>query len=67
VTVDDDLALMTIPQVCRALGIGRSTWYSWQQRGHGPPIVPIGPPELRKKRLVRVRRADLLDWLEGRP
>ncbi len=63
-TVDED-KLLSISDVCRVLGIGKSTWYSWRQRGHGPPTVPIGPPGLRKKRLIRVRRADLLSWLSG--
>lgn len=61
----DEDKLLRISDVCRILGIGRSTWYSWRQRGHGPPTVPIGPPEVRRKRLVRVRQADLLDWLGG--
>lgn len=63
-SVDED-KLLSVSDVCRVLGIGKSTWYSWRKRGHGPPVVPIGPPGPHKKRLVRVRHADLLDWLGG--
>lgn len=56
--------MLTIPEVCRVLGIGKSTFYRWKAIGHGPPTVPIGPPAvLNNKRLVRVRLADLQEWL----
>ncbi len=61
----DEDKLLSIGDVCRVLGIGTSTWYSWRKRGHGPPTVPIGPPDVLKKRLTRVRRSDLLDWIGG--
>ncbi len=61
--MDDEL--LTVPQVCDVLGIGTTTFYNWRKRNHGPPTVPIGPPDVLKKRLVRVRRSDLLSWLSG--
>jgi len=59
----DDETLLTVNQVCAYLGITRSTWYRWRSIGHGPPTVPIGPPTAARKRIVRVRRADLMEFI----
>lgn len=61
----DDESLLTVNQVCALLGIAKSTWYRWRAIGHGPPTVPIGPPSSVRKRIVRVRRSDLLEFIGG--
>lgn len=59
----DEDKLLSVGEVCRVLGIGRSTWYRWKAIGHGPPAVRIGPPSAGRKRIVRVHRSDLLEFI----
>lgn len=61
----DEDKLLSISDVCRVLGIGKSTWYRWKAIGHGPPTVPIGPPSSVRKRIVRVRRSELMEFIGG--
>ena len=49
---DFDLATLT--------GRARSTWQKARLTGDGPPFVRLG-------RLVRYRKADVVQWLASRP
>jgi predicted DNA-binding transcriptional regulator AlpA len=49
--------LLTIPDVCAALRISRSTFYEWRAKGTAPKCVKLPNAGLR------VRRADLETWL----
>jgi predicted DNA-binding transcriptional regulator AlpA len=61
--MDDEM--LTISEVCRYLGITRSTWYRWQSAGWGPSPVILGPPTTARKRTVRVRKTELAAYLGG--
>jgi excisionase family DNA binding protein len=56
----DTSDLLTIPEVCALLRIPRSTFYQWRQVRSGPLAVKLPNGE------VRIRRADLDEWLRGR-
>ena len=52
--------LMTVPQVLEALGgLSKHTFYEWRERRVAPPCFRLPNGQLR------VRRGDLLDWLEA--
>lgn len=52
--------LMTIPEVCAFLRVPRSTFYQWRQVRCGPRAMKLPNGE------VRIRRADLEEWLQNR-
>jgi predicted DNA-binding transcriptional regulator AlpA len=57
---DQDLDLMTVPQVLTALGgISRRTFYRWREIGLAPPCIKLPNGELR------IRRDVLLAWLDA--
>lgn len=57
--VDRD-ELLTVPQVLEALGgLSKHTFYEWRERRVAPPCFRLPNGQLR------VRRGDLLDWLEA--
>jgi len=52
--------LMTVREVCALLRVPRSTFYQWRQIRCGPRAVKLPNGE------VRIRRADLDEWLRSR-
>lgn len=55
--MDDEL--MTVPQVCAALGgVAKRTFYRWREVGNAPRCVRLPNGELR------VYRRDLKVWIE---
>jgi excisionase family DNA binding protein len=51
---------LTVTEVIAVLRVPRSTFYRWRQRRLGPPALRLPGGQLR------VRRADLHDWIAGR-
>jgi excisionase family DNA binding protein len=54
---------LTVDDLCAELGISRSTFYDWRQKGRAPRCLRLPNGALR------VRRSDLENWLtdcEGR-
>jgi excisionase family DNA binding protein len=58
VTGDPD-DLLTIDEVIATLRVSRAAFYRWRRRGTGPPAVRLPGGA------VRIRRADLQQWLRG--
>jgi predicted DNA-binding transcriptional regulator AlpA len=56
----DDMALLTVLEVCAELGVSRSTWEKWRARRVGPAVIRLPNGELR------VRRSELEAWLLSR-
>ena len=50
--------LLTIDEAVAILRVPRSTFYYWRQRRRGPRSFKLPNGD------VRIRRRDLLDWLE---
>jgi predicted DNA-binding transcriptional regulator AlpA len=50
--------LLPLPQLCEELGISRSTFYDWRQKGRAPKCLKLPNGELR------IRRTDLELWLD---
>ncbi|WWR53677.1 helix-turn-helix domain-containing protein [Streptomyces sp. SCSIO 30461] len=50
-------AKLTVDDVCNELGIARSTFYDWRQKGRGPRCIRLPNGSLR------IRRGDLENWL----
>jgi excisionase family DNA binding protein len=50
---------LTITDVCEELEVSRSTFYYWRQIGKAPRCIRLPNGE------IRVRRADLDEWLHG--
>lgn len=48
---------LTVADVCDELGISRSTFYDWRAKRKAPPCLRLPNGDLR------IRRADLDDWL----
>ncbi|MFJ8732784.1 helix-turn-helix transcriptional regulator [Streptomyces bauhiniae] len=48
---------LTVGEVCDELGVARSTFYDWRQRGRGPRCIRLPNGSLR------IRRSDLENWL----
>ncbi len=53
----DNLELLTVPEVCQELGMGKS-WVYRKLRSGEIPSVKLG-------RIIKVRRSDLQEYLEG--
>lgn len=49
-------AHLSVEQVCRELGISRSTFYDWKAKGRAPRCFKLPNGDLR------IRRCDLDDW-----
>jgi len=58
VTGDPD-DLLTIDEVIATLRVSRAAFYRWRRRGTGPASVRLPGGA------VRIRRADLQQWLRG--
>ena len=56
----DDDELLTIDDAIAILRGPRSTFYYWRQKRCGPRSIKLPNGE------VRIRRRDLVDWLESR-
>jgi excisionase family DNA binding protein len=52
--------LLTIDEVIAILRVSRAAFYRWRRRGTGPPSVRLPGGG------VRIRRAELDQWLAGR-
>ncbi|MGE9697823.1 helix-turn-helix transcriptional regulator [Streptomyces sp. CH6] len=50
-------AKLTVDDVCDELGIARSTFYDWRQKGRGPRCIRLPNGSLR------IRRSDFENWL----
>ncbi|MFB7630430.1 helix-turn-helix transcriptional regulator [Streptomyces sp. NPDC056149] len=48
---------LTVDDVCEELGIARSTFYDWRQKGRGPRCIRLPNGSLR------IRRSDFENWL----
>ncbi|MEU7863882.1 helix-turn-helix domain-containing protein [Nonomuraea sp. NPDC049141] len=53
-------AMLTLPEVCTELQVSRSTFYDWRQKGRAPRCITLPNGSLR------IRRADLDNWLNAR-
>lgn len=51
---------LTVSQICEELGVSRSTFYFWRQRGKAPRCIKLPNGK------VRVRRTDFDAWLADR-
>ncbi|MFE9426230.1 helix-turn-helix transcriptional regulator [Kitasatospora sp. NPDC006697] len=51
-------SMLTVPELCEELEISRSTFYDWRQKHRAPRCIKLPNGELR------IRRADLDDWLD---
>lgn len=58
--VTDDDELLTLAEAADFLRVPRSTFYYWRQKRRGPRSIKLPNGD------VRIRRADLLAWLESR-
>lgn len=50
---------LTVAELCRELGVARSTFYDWRAKGAAPRCLKLPNGELR------IRRADLDAWLSS--
>lgn len=57
--VSDPREQLTVQEVCAELKITRSTFYDWKAKGRAPRCLRLPNGGLR------VRRADLDDWLDS--
>ncbi|MET7797071.1 helix-turn-helix transcriptional regulator [Streptomyces decoyicus] len=51
---------LTITEICTDLGISRSTFYDWRQKGRAPRCIKLPNGDLR------VLRSDYDHWLDDR-
>jgi predicted DNA-binding transcriptional regulator AlpA len=51
---------LTLPEVCAELNVSRSTFYAWRGSRQAPRCIKLPNGS------IRVRRADLDEWLQGR-
>jgi predicted DNA-binding transcriptional regulator AlpA len=56
--------LLTTAEVASALQVTRTAIWSWRRQGHFPEPVDISPPSSKRKTL-RWRRSDLLEFISG--
>ncbi len=50
---------LTVAELCAELGISRSTFYDWRQKGRAPRCLKLPNGDLR------IRRADFDRWLNS--
>jgi excisionase family DNA binding protein len=50
---------LTIAQLCKELGISRSTFYEWRVKGRAPRCIKLPNGQ------IRIRRAEFERWLES--
>ena len=50
---------LTIAQLCKELGISRSTFYEWRAKGRAPRCIKLPNGE------IRIRRAEFERWLDS--
>jgi excisionase family DNA binding protein len=50
---------LTIAQLCKELGISRSTFYEWRAKGRAPRCIKLPNGQ------IRIRRAEFERWLES--
>ena len=48
-----------IAQLCKELGISRSTFYEWRAKGRAPRCIKLPNGE------IRIRRAEFERWLDS--
>jgi excisionase family DNA binding protein len=48
---------LTIAQLCKELGISRSTFYEWRAKGRAPRCIKLPNGQ------IRIRRAEFERWL----
>ncbi|MDQ3401818.1 MAG: helix-turn-helix domain-containing protein [Actinomycetota bacterium] len=53
------LKRLTVDEVCKDLGISRSTFYEWRAKGKAPRILRLPNGKLR------IRQADYDTWLNA--
>jgi predicted DNA-binding transcriptional regulator AlpA len=59
-----DNELLTTAEVASVLRIDRTAIWSWRRQGHFPEPIDISPPSSKRKTL-RWRRSDLLEFIGG--
>lgn len=50
---------LSIAQLCKELGISRSTFYEWHAKGRAPRCIKLPNGQ------IRIRRAEFERWLES--
>ena len=50
---------LTIAQLCKELGISRSTFYEWRAKGRAPRCIKLPNGE------IRIRRTEFERWLDS--
>ena len=50
---------LTSAQLCKELGISRSTFYEWRAKGRAPRCIKLPNGE------IRIRRAEFERWLDS--
>jgi excisionase family DNA binding protein len=50
---------LTIAQLCKELGISRSTFYEWRAKGRAPRCIKLPNGQ------IRIRRAEFERWLDS--
>ena len=50
---------LTITQLCKELGISRSTFYEWRAKGRAPRCIKLPNGE------IRIRRTEFERWLDS--
>ncbi|MBT3153507.1 helix-turn-helix domain-containing protein [Streptomyces sp. CHD11] len=52
--------MLTLAEVCKELGVSRSTFYDWRAKRRAPRCIKLPNGDLR------IRRSDLDHWLDDR-
>jgi excisionase family DNA binding protein len=50
---------LTIAQLCKELGVSRSTFYEWRAKGRAPRCIKLPNGQ------IRIRRAEFERWLDS--
>ena len=50
---------LTIAQLCKELGISRSTFYEWRAKGRAPRCIKLPNGQ------IRIRRTEFERWLDS--
>jgi excisionase family DNA binding protein len=59
-TTSTERAPLTMAEVCEELKVSRSTFYAWRTTRQAPPCIKLPNGQ------IRIRRADLEEWLQRR-